>query len=1036
MRKILFYCSLFYYYLTFGQSIPLPINVQAPTTASLGKYGDVPVNLYNGTTNVNIPLISLNEKDIEMDISLSYDTSGIIVNNVPTWVGQNWSLNAGGVITRQVNGFPDEYNTLSDPSVLNKAVGFINPISRNRLNVSNWNDPYTLLSIEQSNWGNNNYPDAYIGKDSEPDIFSFNFMGHSGKFFMGEDGQWRVASDENFKVVISESDFFYPFNSANDPYGNYLSKVIGKIVLIDDQGNRYTFGENSGSNTANTSIEYSKDFFRQSNVGSYPDKWKANAWYLTKVQNNQGIVLYTLEYVRENGYTAIFYNYQFTESFATHFNGSTNSNCSSSGTGSGIYGDGGPAIGGQLISPVYLSKIRTYSKVDLTFESSYSQSTYYESSTIKDVSTYINNYLNNVVIDPVDASNFFYNLKPYSNGSEIVNKLKFRKLTAIYGYRGGVYFNYNEPTSIQQHNYRFNLNNVQVSGKTYQFEYDRFDQLPKLTSKAIDHLGYFRGTEYISNYYDPINHFNQRSTNSDKVLIGSLKKIIYPTKGYTQFEYEPHQYSKYVSDDKQSLISVNNSIIGGLRIKKIISNNLNGTQTIKEYKYVKDYNQNHNNTTSSGILSCLPKYYWSDWQIKSAPGSPNGYLSESHFSINPLISMSNFFGASIGYSEIVELNEDQSYTIFKYTSNENYRDEPFVTTFNINPSPYQKCNDKSMLRGKLLETSVYNSTNVMVLKNSNYYPVEITNELTKFIKGSNIISKACFNSPGYGFLMGNAYKIYYFDFQKIKDQEISYLNGQQIKKQKNYTYTEYPNSINVPYDLFLKSIISETYLDFGQYDSKNIQEIYTYPFEINSAINNSLVSNRVFNSIQKDILKNGSLLYTEKLEYDYMPPYYNLLPKKILRSKENNGLEEDKIIDSYDSAGNIRQFHYNNGLYTTLSWSYEKSYIIAKIVSEQPIDPTFLNTKEYEIQQLLSTSAPPESSDINPILSKLNEIRNYYSNCFVTTYTHYPRRGVITSITDSKGDTTFYSSDSNGQLINVKDKNGNILSENQYHYRP
>ena len=52
----------------------------------------------------------------------------------------------------------------------------------------------------------------------------------------------------------------------------------------------------------------------------------------------------------------------------------------------------------------------------------------------------------------------------------------------------------------------------------------------------------------------------------------------------------------------------------------------------------------------------------------------------------------------------------------------------------------------------------------------------------------------------------------------------------------------------------------------------------------------------------------------------------------------------------------------------------------------------------------------------------------------ITTYTYIPLIGVST-ITDPKGNTMTYTYDSFGRLQNVKDKDGNILSENEYHYK-
>ena len=100
MKKILLLLILFSYKVSFSQLVNPPADIKSPTASSLGKYGDIPVSHYNGTTNINIPLYSLNEEGIPLDISLSYDSGGIRVNSVAGWVGQNWTLNAGGVVTR------------------------------------------------------------------------------------------------------------------------------------------------------------------------------------------------------------------------------------------------------------------------------------------------------------------------------------------------------------------------------------------------------------------------------------------------------------------------------------------------------------------------------------------------------------------------------------------------------------------------------------------------------------------------------------------------------------------------------------------------------------------------------------------------------------------------------------------------------------------------------------------------------------------------------------------------------------------------
>ncbi|MDW3195740.1 MAG: hypothetical protein R8G66_25420 [Cytophagales bacterium] len=80
----------------------------SPTSAELGKYGNVPVNLHNGSPNISIPLYEIVMDDISVPISLSFHASGHKVRSQASWVGLGWSLNAGGVVNRSMRGEPDE----------------------------------------------------------------------------------------------------------------------------------------------------------------------------------------------------------------------------------------------------------------------------------------------------------------------------------------------------------------------------------------------------------------------------------------------------------------------------------------------------------------------------------------------------------------------------------------------------------------------------------------------------------------------------------------------------------------------------------------------------------------------------------------------------------------------------------------------------------------------------------------------------------------------------------------------------------------
>lgn len=62
-----------------------------------------------------------------------------------------------------------------------------------------------------------------------------------------------------------------------------------------------------------------------------------------------------------------------------------------------------------------------------------------------------------------------------------------------------------------------------------------------------------------------------------------------------------------------------------------------------------------------------------------------------------------------------------------------------------------------------------------------------------------------------------------------------------------------------------------------------------------------------------------------------------------------------------------------------------------------------------------------------------DDIHIYPVDSQMTTYTYSPLIGV-TSSTDAKNQTTYYEYDGLGRLQNIKDQNGNIVKNYDYHY--
>ena len=83
--------------------VQIPSNIPTPTASSLGRFGIIPISKYTGKAKISIPLYTLKSGNVSMPISLDYESTGVMMNTLPSWTGENWTLNVGGVITRKIN---------------------------------------------------------------------------------------------------------------------------------------------------------------------------------------------------------------------------------------------------------------------------------------------------------------------------------------------------------------------------------------------------------------------------------------------------------------------------------------------------------------------------------------------------------------------------------------------------------------------------------------------------------------------------------------------------------------------------------------------------------------------------------------------------------------------------------------------------------------------------------------------------------------------------------------------------------------------
>ncbi|MFZ6009290.1 MAG: hypothetical protein ACOYXT_02990, partial [Bacteroidota bacterium] len=180
----------------------------ASKSASLGSFGNVPVNYYTGLPEISYNLLTLNSRELSVPISINYDATGVRTDELSGPVGLKWQISAGGFVERALTGLPDE-----DPS-------------KGYLKYAKETDYYQNLP-DVGAWVNASEKNEL---DCGPDEFVIAIPGRSIKFVFDKNG-WPVPTSRE-KVSIT-----------------YLkvNNKIDKFSLVTEDGVTYLFGGTTSS---------------------------------------------------------------------------------------------------------------------------------------------------------------------------------------------------------------------------------------------------------------------------------------------------------------------------------------------------------------------------------------------------------------------------------------------------------------------------------------------------------------------------------------------------------------------------------------------------------------------------------------------------------------------------------------------------------------------------------------------------------------------------------------------------------------------
>lgn len=496
------------------------VNIKSPEVAALMKVGDIPVSLYTGVPQISVPIYEVKCGELRLPISLDYQGTAIQVNQEATWVGLNWLLNAGGMVTTRTTqssaGAPAKdweflYNKLNLREMYSDDFGRHYKMDGNH--ESGWKGSYgynffkCVFPPRTTDISTELYGHIIYNREGEAQSYSANFMGHHFDFIYHPLQKKFIVTGQDCKFKVEGGE-------------------AGITRITDADGIQYTFGiiEDNNPNAVNSAL--SNALINKS-------------YYLTQIKHPDGRVI-VLNY-RQYDWIRLLPELQETWYY-------------------GLTGKADYRVEKEL-SPVI--KIHNYYLYEIVTDK---ETVRFNIGTRNDLKG--GRKLNNIEVTDkknsiVKRFNFVYG---YMEG----NSTGGDRLYEYYEKRDllSAYHSLYDSNEIKR---RLLLNSLQeevpdAAGvlkkcPPYKFKYNA--ALPAKTSSARDYWGHFNGKNnktllmdrsisgesgYNDFPYSPAVSivFADRRCNPATISAGMLSGIVYPTGGESRFSYEPHSFTNYM----------------------------------------------------------------------------------------------------------------------------------------------------------------------------------------------------------------------------------------------------------------------------------------------------------------------------------------------------------------------------------------------------------------------------------------------------------------------------------------------------------
>jgi len=556
---------------TTAQELP-NLTAHSPNVASLGQYGEYPVDFSTGVPKIEIPLYTITSGELQFPISLSYHASGVKVDQEASFVGLGWALNMGGVISRVIQDKVDENGMVTGFSTRGNSLPDYNAIDGEFPAGLVGNDPDPV---------NDGVIRTNYRLDKEPDIFSINSSLLSGQFCLNNSLDYVSLNYE--------------------PYKYDVDLINETIIVTNEKGQIFRFGKSLDNEEAHETTSVTNSALDASGTGADPSISSTlpydSSWYLTEIisTNKKDTISFkynsasytTSRMTSENRYVPVDIILPDMDQVGTIFNGNMKYHALTSISNVRVpdkilFKNGSIEFDTAVdrLDMGFVPRITGFRVLDK-----------YGNQIKKVVFT------NNSYFDRTAGTGIGLNNMPIDSGSQRRKSLKL----------DGVKF--------------YDSNNTFVND--YEFEYDATSLPPRNTADQ-DFWGYYTSsssnTLIPSSFYSmaggkPVYLGSNRDSNFNYMKAATLNKIVFPTKGHTTFDYEPNYYLDEFQQNGQTLKTKTISLAAINRLSSCPSGFFDGIPVNNTLDFTVTEDIIDNGIEYDGTLSVM----FSDYTSNGAP---------------------------------------------------------------------------------------------------------------------------------------------------------------------------------------------------------------------------------------------------------------------------------------------------------------------------------------------------------------------------------------------------------------------------------